>query len=30
MDPVNWVERLKLYLAPLRRKELVDIWMIPG
>lgn len=26
MEPINWVERLKLYLAPLRRKELVDIW----
>lgn len=26
MTPVNWLERLKLYLAPLRRKELVDIW----
>ena len=26
MDPLNWLERLKLYLAPLRRQELVDIW----
>jgi hypothetical protein len=26
MEPVNWVERLKLYLAPLRRQELVDVW----
>lgn len=26
MTPVNWLERLKLYLAPMRRKERVDIW----
>ena len=26
MTPTNWLERLKLYLAPLRREELVDIW----
>jgi hypothetical protein len=26
MEPFNWLERLKLYLAPLRRKELVDVW----
>lgn len=26
MEPTNWLERLKLYLAPLRRQELVDIW----
>jgi hypothetical protein len=26
MEPVNWVEKLKMYLAPLRRKDLVDIW----
>lgn len=23
---VNWLERLKLYLAPLRKSEVVDIW----
>jgi len=26
MTPINWLDRLKLYLAPLRRQELVDIW----
>jgi hypothetical protein len=26
MTPINWVERLKLYLAPFRRKGIVDIW----
>ena len=26
MIPIDWLERLKLYLAPLRREELVDIW----
>jgi hypothetical protein len=26
IEPINWLERLKLYLAPLRRQELVDIW----
>jgi hypothetical protein len=26
MEPIHWLERLKLYLAPLRRQELVDIW----
>jgi len=26
MTPNNWLERLKLYLAPLRRKEVVKIW----
>ena len=26
MTPINWLERLKLYLAPLRRQELIDIW----
>src|SRR5882762_9274750 len=26
MEPINWLDRLKLYLAPLRRQELVDIW----
>jgi len=26
MVPTNWLERLKLYLAPLRREELIDIW----
>ena len=26
MTPVNWVERLKLYLAPFRQKGIVDIW----
>ena len=26
MQPINWLERLKLYLAPLRRQEIVDIW----
>ena len=26
MQPVNWIERLKLYLAPLRRNESVEIW----
>jgi hypothetical protein len=26
MTPTNWLERLKLYLAPLRREELIDIW----
>lgn len=23
---INWLERLKLYLAPLRRRETIDIW----
>jgi hypothetical protein len=26
MSPTNWLERLKLYLAPFRRRELVEIW----
>jgi hypothetical protein len=26
MRPTNWLERLKLYLAPLRREDVVDIW----
>jgi hypothetical protein len=26
MKPVDWVERLELYLAPFRRKGVVDIW----
>ncbi len=26
MAPTNWLERLKLYLAPLRRQAPVDIW----
>jgi hypothetical protein len=26
MEEVNWLERLKLYLAPLRRQEVVDCW----
>jgi hypothetical protein len=26
MSPTDWLERLKLYLAPLRRQEIVDIW----
>jgi len=26
MEPIHWLERLKLYLAPLRRREVVDIW----
>jgi hypothetical protein len=26
MSPTDWLERLKLYLAPLRRSEPVDIW----
>ncbi len=26
MKPVDWLERLKLYLAPLRREELIDVW----
>ncbi len=26
MAPTDWLERLKLYLAPLRRQEVVDIW----
>ncbi len=26
MNQANWLERLKLYLAPLRRNDLVDIW----
>jgi hypothetical protein len=26
MEPDNWLERLKLYLVPLRRQELVDVW----
>ena len=26
MQPVNWLDRLKLYLAPLRRQEPIDIW----
>jgi TIR domain len=26
MIPVDWLDRLKLYLAPLRRQQLVDIW----
>jgi len=26
MAPIHWLERLKLYLAPLRRKEIVEVW----
>lgn len=26
MSPIDWLERLKLYLAPLRRQEIVDCW----
>jgi len=26
MTPTNWLERLKLYLAPLRREERLDTW----
>jgi len=26
MAPVHWVERLRLYLAPLRRNESIDVW----
>jgi hypothetical protein len=34
MKPTNWLERLKLYLAPLRRHEVVEEWddlkILPG
>jgi hypothetical protein len=26
MKPTHWLDRLKLYLAPLRRQEIVDFW----
>lgn len=26
MQEINWLERLILYLAPLRRKEIINIW----
>ncbi len=26
MESIDWLERLKLYLAPLRRNDVVDVW----
>jgi hypothetical protein len=26
MSPIDWLDRLRVYLAPLRRHEIVDVW----